>query len=100
MNLPKLFVCALSVVLPATAFGQQAPSGPVNSGFAAFAYHFAGMAKASEGDLNGAIAEFNHLIQLNPKDAIAYYNRGLLEAGAGAARSQCRLCPKKGESFR
>lgn len=48
-----------------------------------FRYYFCGLAKASEGDLNGAIAEFNHLIQLNPKDAIAYYNRGLLEANKG-----------------
>ena len=72
MNLAKLFVCALSLMLPATAFAEQAPSGPVHRGFAAFAYYFGGMAKASEGDLNGAIAEFNHLIQLNPKDEIAY----------------------------
>jgi hypothetical protein len=80
MNLAKLFVSALSVVLPATAFAEQAPSGPLNRGFAAFAYYFGGVAKASEGDLNGAIAQFN---RLNPKDEIAYYNRGLLEANKG-----------------
>jgi tetratricopeptide (TPR) repeat protein len=83
MNPAKLVGCALSLVLSATAFAEQAPGGPVNHGPAAFAYYFCGLAKASEGDLNGAIAEFNHLIQLNPKDAIAYYNRGLLEANKG-----------------
>ena len=50
---------------------QKAPSGPVNRDFAAFAYYFRGVAKASEADFNGEIAEFNHLIQLNPKDEIA-----------------------------
>src|SRR5271157_2265479 len=84
MKPAKLFVYTLSLVLPATAFAEQAPSGPVKRGFAAFAYYFGGVAKASEGDLNGAIAEFNHLIQLNPKDEIAYYNRGVLEANKGA----------------
>ena len=83
MKPAKLFVYTLSLVLPATAFAEQAPSGPVNRGFAAFAYYFGGVARASEGDLNGAIVEFNHLIQLNPKDEIAYYNRGVLEANKG-----------------
>jgi tetratricopeptide (TPR) repeat protein len=83
MNLAKLFVCVLSLLLPATAFSEQAPSGPVYRGFAAFGYYFGGVAKASEGDFNGAIAEFNHLIQINPKDEIAYYNRGVLEARKG-----------------
>jgi tetratricopeptide (TPR) repeat protein len=83
MNPAKLFAGALSLVVPATAFAEQAPGGPVNRDFAAFGYYFSGVAKASEGDLNGAIAEFNRLIQLNPKDEIAYYNRGLLEANKG-----------------
>jgi tetratricopeptide (TPR) repeat protein len=83
MNPANLLVCAVSLVLPATAFAEEAPSGPLNGGFAGFAYYFGGVAKASEGDLNGAIAEFNRLIQLNPKDEIAYYNRGLLEANKG-----------------
>ena len=51
MNPAKLFVYALCLVLPATVFAEQAPSGPVNHGFAAFAYYFGGVAKASEGDL-------------------------------------------------
>jgi tetratricopeptide (TPR) repeat protein len=83
MNLSKLFVCALTLVLSARAFAQQPSSSPVYHAFAAFGYYFGGVAKASEGDIDGAIAEFNRLIQLNPKDEIAYYNRGLLEANKG-----------------
>jgi tetratricopeptide (TPR) repeat protein len=78
MNPAKLLVCALC--LAAAAFAEQVPG---DRGSAGFAYYFDGVAKASEGDLNGAIAEFNRLIQVNPKDEIAYYNRGLLEANKG-----------------
>jgi len=81
MNPAKLFLCALCLAAP--AFAEQVPGVPVNRDFAGFAYYFGGLAKASEGDLNGAIAEFNRLIQVNPKDEIAYYNRGLLEANKG-----------------
>jgi tetratricopeptide (TPR) repeat protein len=34
-----------------------------------------GIEKGKEGDLDGAMADFNHAIELNPKDDAAYYNR-------------------------
>jgi tetratricopeptide (TPR) repeat protein len=79
MKPAKLFVCALCLAAP--AFAEQGPG--VNRVFAGFAYYFGGVAKASEGDVNGAIADFNRLIQVNPKDELAYYNRALLEANKG-----------------
>jgi tetratricopeptide (TPR) repeat protein len=81
MRPAKLFICALCLAAP--AFAERVPGVPVNRVFAGFAYYFGGVAKASEGDVNGAIAEFNRLIQVNPKDEIAYYNRALLEANKG-----------------
>jgi lipoprotein NlpI len=81
MKPAKLFVCALCLSIP--AFAEQVPGVPVNRVFAGFAYYFGGVAKASEGDLNGAIAEFNRLIQVNPRDEIAFYNRALVEANQG-----------------
>ena len=32
--------------------------------------------KQAKGDFNAAIADFNRAIELNPKDAVAYSNRG------------------------
>jgi tetratricopeptide (TPR) repeat protein len=34
-----------------------------------------GIEKAQNGDLDGAMADFNHAIELNPKDDAPYYNR-------------------------
>jgi tetratricopeptide (TPR) repeat protein len=38
-----------------------------------------GIEKAKNGDLNGAIADFNRAIELNPKDDAPYYNRAQAE---------------------
>ena len=35
------------------------------------------MVKAQLKDFNGAIADFSMVIEINPKDADAYYNRGM-----------------------
>ena len=35
-----------------------------------------GYAKFNKGDYQGALADFNKAIEINPQDSIAYYNRG------------------------
>ena len=54
------------VLLSLSGFGQTAED-----------YYNKGTSKFSLKDYNGAIAEFNTAIQLNPDYAITYYNRGL-----------------------
>jgi tetratricopeptide (TPR) repeat protein len=47
-----------------------------------------GIEKAKNGDLDGALADFNRAIELNPKDDVAYYNRAQakrLKKNAGGA---------------
>jgi tetratricopeptide (TPR) repeat protein len=42
-----------------------------------------GLAFASKGDLDRAVADFTEAVRLNPKDALAYSNRGLTFADKG-----------------
>lgn len=64
------------VPLPATAIQEDQPAPvddkpPVNT-----AYKRA-LAKARQGELNGAIADFTEALRVDPKLAAAYYHRGL-----------------------
>src|SRR5437773_1437112 len=40
-----------------------------------------GTLKVEKDDLDASIADFNHALQLDPKNAKAYYNRGVAKAG-------------------
>jgi tetratricopeptide (TPR) repeat protein len=46
-------------------------------------YELRGWAKSRSGDLIGALADFNKLIELNPSDANSYYNRGDVKSNLG-----------------
>ena len=46
-------------------------------------YVKSGYAKAKKGDLDGAIADFNRAIELDPKKAGAYTNRGSVRNAKG-----------------
>jgi tetratricopeptide (TPR) repeat protein len=76
--------CIVGLLLSVATFAQQSADSIRRPGLASF--YYGGLMKSEEGDFNGAIAEFNHLIGLNPRDAIAYYNRGLLERAIHATR--------------
>lgn len=83
MKQVKPFICLLGLLVSGATFAQQSADNFGRPGLACFSHYYTGLIKSEEGDLNGAIAEFNHVIELNPKDEIAYYNRGLLEANKG-----------------
>jgi tetratricopeptide (TPR) repeat protein len=50
---------------PASPAADEPDGNPVNRG----------IEKAKDGDLDGALADFNRAIELNPKDDAGYYNR-------------------------
>ena len=72
LALRKALVCILSLMLVGAAFGQQQADVQ-----AANAYFDRGVAKGMKGALDGAFADFNRAIQIDPKLAIAYNNRWL-----------------------
>ena len=55
----------------------------IRFGSGSIAYSNRGVAKKAKGDLDGAIADYNRAIELDPKDASAYYNRGNAKKAKG-----------------
>jgi len=56
-----------------------------------------GLAKAKLGDYKGAISDYNKAIELNPKLADAYYDRGVVKLLLGQKDSGCLDLYKAGE---
>src|SRR5208282_2993664 len=76
-NLPPRMVVAwmLIMMLPMAAFGQQTANQEASAQNAR-TYNDRGLAKEKKGDLDGAMADYNQAMKLNPKYAAPYNNRG------------------------
>jgi Tfp pilus assembly protein PilF len=73
--LARIFI----LVLPVVAFEQQAAKvlfSLTPSAQNAVTYECGGAAKQRKGDLNGAMADYNRAILLNPQFGLAHRNRG------------------------
>ena len=53
---------------------------------AAKKYFAAGVSKYQSGDNQGALADYNRAIQLNPRYALAYVNRGVIRSALRDSR--------------
>jgi tetratricopeptide (TPR) repeat protein len=105
MVLPCIFVLMLAVI-----YGQKAGKDPFTltpDAQSAITYTLRGAAKERKGNLNGAMADYNQAIQLDPKYFRAYNNRGLVRFregdldGAIAEYNQAiSLNPKYGLAYR
>ena len=95
---PRLrLACILVLMLTFAAFGQQASKGlfnPETNVQAAIAYEFRAYGELRTGDLNGAIADYDRAIQLNPKFAVAYCNRGVAKVQKGDLNGVIADCDK------
>src|SRR6266540_3170541 len=94
----KLLAFVLSLMLTAVAAAQTSAFAPY--------YNNRGLAREAKGDHDGAIADYNRAIDLNPKYAGAYNNRGLAKQAKGdldgaIADYNCaiELCPKQPRAY-
>jgi tetratricopeptide (TPR) repeat protein len=84
---PRMALAWMLISMPlGTAFGQQAAKDPFipeanvqNAGI----YNDRGIAKQNKGDLDGAMADYNQAIKLDPKLDVAYINRGNVKQKKG-----------------
>ena len=86
-TLPTKLLAVLSLMLPAVAAAQISAFAPN--------YNKRGLAREAKGDHDGAIADYNRAIELNPKYAGAYNNRGLAKQARGLA--SCLATEAKGD---
>lgn len=105
LALQMLLACVLVLVPTVAAFGQQSANQEANAQNAV-AYSNLANAKLGKGDLDGAIADCDRAIQLDPKLPGAYINRGYAKLRKGeldAAIADCdqaiKLNPKLDLAF-
>ncbi|HEU4596777.1 MAG TPA: tetratricopeptide repeat protein [Pyrinomonadaceae bacterium] len=66
------------LLIPPVAFAQKTPRTPED-------FYNRGLDRQAQGDLDGALADFDKAIELNAADALAHVNRGLLRRERGEA---------------
>ena len=81
----KLIILLLILLIPVLALAQTAEE-----------YNDMGTSKGEKGDYKGALIDYNKAIQLDPKNALAYYNRGLAKLLLGQKDSGCLDLSKAG----
>src|ERR1700722_17986115 len=73
---PRMVLECILLLLPVGAFGKEAANIPEANVQNAVTYVDRGLAREKKGDLDGAMADYNQAIKLNPKFDFPYNNRG------------------------
>jgi tetratricopeptide (TPR) repeat protein len=81
-TLRMVIVCIFFLLPHIAAFGELAPN-QVATLQNAITYVSRGVAKDKQGDLNGALADYNQAIKIYPKFPSAYFDRGLIKQRRG-----------------